>query len=520
MNPKAFDARKYYNTIGVRHQVNAKGEDVVITGSGKYSILRITARWQRALSDEVRAHTRPEVSQVVNALVWGDRSDMDAGVRDAFADSGAMHVLSVSGMHVAMIYSLLFLLLGAPGDGIFLKRLGRFIAYAVAILLYVGLTGACPAVVRAGLMILLYLFGKSMGWNTQVWNLLGFAAFMMLWLNPYLFHNIGFQLSFLAMAGILLFAKPIIRSLNFKWKPAHWTWEIVALSLAAQVFIVPVLLGQFHQFPLTFIISSIVAIPAGYIIILGAILNMLLSIFDLTFLWPLLDYSGHYFILSMKWMAGLNPAMNYAMPALAGWSIFMAAILFTAAVIYRWPKGKIVVYAFGVLSILLLIFHRSRVWSENEIIVYHSFKGLLIDISQNGHGYTVRDSVITLPQEEFAARGYRCYKDWIRNTIIGPADHFASKDILLEKNKLEINGLKILLLHNEEPVENTFPFIVLTPFTKWNAIEQIACRDHTTFFILPASLNKKFKQKVTRYFDENQIRYHDISQSGYFKISL
>mgnify|MGYP003379077168 CR=1 FL=1 len=91
---------------------------------------------------------------------------MNEEIRDAFADSGAMHVLSVSGMHMAMIYSMLLLFLGPPGAGTYARRIFRFVCYAVAIILYMGLTGACPAVVRSGLMILLYLLGKAMGWNT------------------------------------------------------------------------------------------------------------------------------------------------------------------------------------------------------------------------------------------------------------------------------------------------------------------------------------------------------------------
>ncbi|HJW31541.1 MAG TPA: ComEC/Rec2 family competence protein, partial [Saprospiraceae bacterium] len=254
LNPDAFDPRAYYLTLGIRHQITTKGNEIVIHPFSHFSILRFTAKWQKFLSDMVRAHTSPEVAQVITALVWGDRSDMASDVRQAFANSGAMHVLSVSGMHVAMIYSMLLWLLGAPGEGLLFKRIVRFVLYAVAILMYVALTGACPAVVRAGLMILLFLFGKALGWNAQVWNLLGFAAFIMLWVNPYVWHNIGFQLSFLAMAGILMYAKPIMRTFSFRFKLWQWIWEIIALSIAAQIFIVPVLLAQFHQFPLTFII--------------------------------------------------------------------------------------------------------------------------------------------------------------------------------------------------------------------------------------------------------------------------
>jgi len=523
LNPYSFDARVYYNTIGIRHQVIVKGEEIIVVTSMKFSLNRLTARWQAALSNRVRLHTSEQVAQVTNALVWGDRSDMDSDVRDAFADSGAMHVLSVSGMHVAMIYSILFLFFGAPGDGIFLKRIIRFLFYATAILLYVGLTGACPAVVRAGLMILLFLFGKTMGWNTQIWNLLGFAAFMMLWLNPYVYHNIGFQLSFLAIAGILLFAKPIIRSLSFKSKILHWTWEVVSLSLAAQVFIVPILLQQFHQFPLTFIISSIVAIPAGYIIIVGALIDVFLSFLGVDFLWLPLEYTGIYFIKSMKWMAALNPAMNYSMTPAAGWLIFLMSIIFSAGVVYQWPKGKYVAYGLGISSLLLLMIHRQTEWTGKELIIYHTFKGLLADITTDGFCYSLEEGDLTPEQIEFAARGNRCERDIISTQTFDSNHNIHTKDFTYNNHRLDFFKNSILVLNTDSiniEEEKPYTHLLINNVDSIRLVKNLICRHPDALVILPAALARKPKNSLLYFLKENDIRYYDIAQSGYFRLTL
>jgi ComEC/Rec2-related protein len=522
LNPYAFDARAYYNTIGIRHQATCKGDEIEINPVHKFSIHRITARWQATLSNTVRAHTSAQVAQVINALVWGDRSDMDSDVRDAFADSGAMHVLSVSGMHVAMIYSMLLLFFGAPGDGVFLKRVIRFMLYASFILLYVGLTGACPAVVRAGLMILLFLFGKTMGWNTQIWNLVGFAAFMMLWLNPYVYHNIGFQLSFLAIAGILLFAKPIIRSFSFKSKILHWTWEIVALSLAAQVFIVPILLKQFHQFPLTFIISSIVAIPAGYLIIVGALLNVLLSFLALNFLWAPLDFIGHYFILCMQWMAGLNPAMNYSMTPAAGWLIFLMAIIFSAGVVYQWPKGKYVAYGLGIMSLVSLVMHRHKVWSSKELIIYHTFKGVLVDFTTDGFCYSFEKGDLTTIQKAFAARGNRCARDIISIKTFVDTSNIHTADFIFKKSTLNFSKYSILVQSHDSKLideKQHYTHLLITVADTVNHVKDLVCRHPGALIILPASLPRKAKNSLIRFMKENTIDFYDIAQSGYFRLT-
>jgi competence protein ComEC len=522
MNPHSFDMRKYYKTLVIRHQLAGKASDASIYTNHRNTIQRLTARWQRNLSSIVKSHTSPASAQVINALVWGDRSDMAEDVRDAFADSGAMHVLSVSGMHVAMIYSLLMLILGAPGEGTFIRRLIRFILYAAAILLYVGLTGACPAVVRAGLMILLYLFGKSMGWNTQVWNLIGFAAFMMLWINPLLYYNVGFQLSFLAMAGLLLYAKPIMRSVACKYKLAHWTWEVVAMSLAAQVFILPVILGQFHQFPLTFIASSIVAIPAGYIVIFGAILNVILSIVHIDFLWPVLDHSCIWFVDCMKWMAGLNPSMHYSLPLIASIALTTISLLYSFALVYRWPIGKQVTYSCCGLLMIFFIQHRFIHWNKNEIIVYHNFSGLTLDVFQDGNVYNIHDTKLTPSQLDFPARGYRCHKDIIDVKSIQLEQEFVQSGFSYHDRILKVGSASMLLYSQKWllPANEPITHIIIADCKDSEQLLSFLQQHAGAHIIISASCPRKDAAKAVALLTQQGVSFYDMNSQGYFKISL
>ncbi len=522
-NPNAFDARNYYNTLSIRHQIYCKGEEIQMDSSSEKSMLRLTAQWQSSLSTLVRNNISPQVAQLTNALVWGDRSDMDNEVRDAFADSGAMHVLSVSGMHVAIIYSMLFLFLGAPGAGSFIRRLLRFISYALAILLYVGLTGACPAVVRAGLMIILYLFGKAMGWNTQVWNLLGFAAFMMLWINPYIWQNIGFQLSFLAMAGILLFSRPMIRSVSFKLILMHRIWEITVLSIVAQIFILPILLGQFHQFPLTFIISSLVAVPAGYLIVFGALLNVFLSFFGIGLAWPLLDWIGRAFIQCMKWMADLNPEMHFSLPPSGSLFMMAMAILFSIALVFKWPFGKILAYACGCLTLIILGRHRVHQWSEREMIIYHSFKGLITDITFDGRCFSLHDCDVAAGSIEFATRGYRCHRDIIDVSDICMEQEFEAMEFNFKSSILTIEQSSVLFWQDSTDVtmcENKLTHLIIDQCSDTTALQEFLIDHQSLQVIIPAHLDRKLRQSIEIFLDENQISFHDIDRDGYFIMSI
>ncbi|MEO6130651.1 MAG: ComEC/Rec2 family competence protein [Saprospiraceae bacterium] len=523
LNPYAFNAKGYYRTIGIRQQMSCKSSEVLKDSISQKSISRFTAQWQSGLSTLTRKNISPQVAQLTNALVWGDRSDMDNDVREAFADSGAMHVLSVSGMHVAIIYSMLFFFLGAPGSGNFLTRVLRFIAYALAILMYVGLTGACPAVVRAGLMIILFLFGKAMGWNTQVWNLLGFSAFIMMWINPYVWENIGFQLSYLAMAGILLYSKAIIRSLTFRYKLLHMIWEITVLSIVAQVFILPILLGQFHQFPLTFIISSLVAIPAGYLIVFGALLNVVLSFVGLSIAWPLLDWVGLAFIRIMKWMAHLNPEMHFSLPPVAGILLMAMAILFTIALVFKWPKGKTIAYlcSFGALATMSC--HRLRQWSESEMIIYHSYKGLITDITTNGRCISIHDCDLPDASIEFATRGYRCHRDIIDVSDICSEQEFAKNEIRYISSVLVTQRCSVLFWEGEinPMICNAYlTHIILDQCAELESFVDFLSDHPAVEVIIPAHLDRKLKADIQAFLNDHHYASFDIDRLGYFTIPI
>ncbi len=524
LNPNAFDARVYYITLGIRHQIFCKSDDLkLIEFSTGFSIARMTAGWQYMLTNIIRKNTSSQVAQLTNALLWGDRSDMDAEVRDAFADTGAMHVLSVSGMHVAIIYSMLLLILGPPGAGPLMHRILRFGLYTFAIILYMGLTGACPAVVRAGLMIILYLFGKSMGWHTQVWNLLGFAAFVMLWINPYVWQNIGFQLSFLAMAGILLYAKPIIRSLSLRNKILHLTWEIVALSLAAQVFIIPVLLRQFHQFPLTFIISSIVAIPAAYMMMFGALLNTVLSFIGIDFLWSALDWVGRLFISVMQLMSEWNPLMYYSLPPLGSLFLMMMAILFSVGLVFKWTFVKKIAWLCGLCTLVTLVCHRHAQWTTRDVVIYHSVKGLMMDINDKGYCYSIADCGIPPAYIEFATRGYRCKRDIINVEPVCREDGFENNIIHFEKSILRIgNHVFQIWNKNDDPecLNRKVDYLVIEDCMDINKLKEYIFQNKEVAVILPAQLNRKLRKVIQDFLTEYAISFHDIDKMGYFKIVL
>ncbi len=523
LNPHAFDLQAYYRTIGIRHQMSCADTAMQVVAGKRLALMRISAHWQYKMCKVIRSNTSDQVAQLTNALVFGERSSMDAEIRDAFSDAGAMHVLSVSGMHMAIIYSLLYLLLGPPGKGTLRKRWWRLSIYTISIILYMAITGASPAVVRAGIMIMLFILGKSMGWNTGVWNLLGFAAFLMAWQDPFIWKNIGFQLSFLAMAGILLYTQPIIRFLSFKSIVLHRIWQITAVSLAAQIFIFPLILFHFHQFPLTFALSSLIAMPAGYLIIFGALLNILLSPLSIDLLWSLFDHTGLLFLTSMQWLAEINPHMNFSMPLSTMIFLLAAAVVFTAGLMYQWTSGKPWATGCLIAAILSLSWHRTVQWTRSDLTMYHNYNGFIVDLFDKGNCYSLQDSTVSDVQVEFVARGQRVYRDMISHTRLDDHQAYARANRHFSVDGFFSSNLSVSFWSRNVIVgkkQGHTRYLVIDKSEEPELLKDFLKQNPDVFTILPANADRRLKSQLIDFLHQNNLRYHDISTAGYLSIPL
>jgi competence protein ComEC len=138
------------------------------------------------------------------------------------------------------------------------------------------LAGAQPSVLRSAVMFSCIALGELMTRKSAVLNTLALSAFGLLCYNPFWLWDLGFQLSYAAVASILVFYKPLYRRLYFPNKAVDWVWQLVALTLTAQVFTLPISLYHFHQFPVLFLATNLLAVPLSSLILLGEILLCLL----------------------------------------------------------------------------------------------------------------------------------------------------------------------------------------------------------------------------------------------------
>lgn len=203
---------------------------------------------------------------VVAAMALGDKSQLTTELRDAYAISGASHILALSGLHLGIIYTLLSLLLSRRR-----WQMVSQIVIIVSIWLFVFLVGLSASVVRSAVMVSIYAL-LSLGHRDKLSvNTLAFAAIVMLLFNPMALFDVGFQLSFMAVLTILLFS-PLLESL---WSQPflldhrlfRWLWTMLSVSCAAQIGVAPLIAYYFGRISCYFLLANLVVVSAAALIL-------------------------------------------------------------------------------------------------------------------------------------------------------------------------------------------------------------------------------------------------------------
>ncbi len=272
-NPGEFDYAGYLQNKRIYHSVYLYQKDLKIISHGNGNIVRSFAyKIRGSILNQINKYNSLSLKEYsIAAAILTGYDEIDKTQREAYSDAGVIHILSVSGLHVGVVYLMAQLLISM------IIRKGRYLFLQPVFVLcfiwfYALITGMSVPVLRASLMFSMILIGKALRLQNNNFNILAAAAFVLLLIDPLAIFDIGFQLSFGAVAGIMLFKAPIAEL----WSPKNpilvQIWNLIAISIAAQILITPLILYYFHRFPVYFMLANLFAVPlSGLIIYTGAI---------------------------------------------------------------------------------------------------------------------------------------------------------------------------------------------------------------------------------------------------------
>lgn len=309
-NPAQFDYKQYLRNRGILFTafVNTNSYRLLTAAQGANA-----SYWPENVSkwadDRFRAHiTDPAAYGLVKAMLLGRRDDLAQEQVGDYIISGAVHILSVSGMHVAIIFLAISAIFG------WLKRWswGKWIYLVVmAVLLgfYALVTGLPPSVQRAALMCMALVMAEVTGRKHYAMNTLAFSALIILLLDPCALYDVGFQLSYLAMAGIFLLYEPIYSMYYAENRITRFIWQVTALAFAAQIATFPLSLFYFHQFPTYFWLVNPLVVTFTNVLLPAALVLLLVSLSGISWLSWLVGQVVIYAAKLTDWSASLPRAL-------------------------------------------------------------------------------------------------------------------------------------------------------------------------------------------------------------------
>ncbi len=257
LNPGEFNYKRFLSYKGIYHQQYLRPFQREVTGYEPPSRLTALANRVNRLADSVFTHqvgSRPEYA-IVNAMVLGVRDDLDADLYQSYSAAGAIHLLSVSGLHVGILFFVLTWLLKRIAPS---QQHSLWVAALKLIILwfYALTTGFSAPVLRSALMFSILIGAEVSRRPHSLPNTLGVSAFVILCFDPYALFSAGFQLSYLAVAGIGAWVPALGQRLTFRYRWQNWLWKLTVVAVVAQMITFPLGVFYFHQFPTYFLVAN------------------------------------------------------------------------------------------------------------------------------------------------------------------------------------------------------------------------------------------------------------------------
>lgn len=507
LNPHQFDYAGYMQKQDVFHQLRLK-DNYVQTETVKnfdYYIGQLRDKLTQSFSIH---NFNPDVQQTLNALLLGQRQDMDTTTANNYKNAGVLHILAISGLHFAVLFYILTFLFRplkrVKGHG----QLLQLIAVLSILCGFAFITGLSASVVRSVVMFSFISIGQYLNRNANIYNSLALSMLVLLLAKPSFLFDAGFQLSYLAVIAIVWF-EPFYRKIKFsKYRAVNYFSDTLLISLAAQIGVLPISLYYFNQFPLLFLLANVVVIPLSNIILVLGLCVLILNfawIDAAIYLGKILELLVEVMNGFIAWVASFDRLVFKDIPFTLVLSISLYLVIgFTALWIYKRNYSRTV----AVLSSLLLFqcLFAFTAWdtkNKEEFIVFHNKKNTLMAHKDN--------STITIMSTDSTAAESQ-------NIIAYNKGNFnQSLKTQPLQNVVYFKGKKILILDKDALYPpNTKPdILILTNSLKIN-LERLIRQMNPGLIIADGTNYKKHLKQWEATCRNKKIPFHATAEKGFY----
>ncbi len=396
-NPDAFDYRHYLNMRGIDYIIfTSKKQWKKLPANQDFSLVHFFEHLRFNLLQVLKNNgLSGQQYAVASAILLGNDELIDPGIRHNYAGAGAVHILCVSGMHVGIVFLIFSQLLFFLNK----NKYGRIIKNILLVLIiwsYAMLTGLSPSVSRAATMISMFIAAESLQRSYNPYNILAASAFLLLVFQPMLIFNVGFQLSYAAVLGIIAFYPPLFRIFYFRIRLIRYLWAALAVSFSAQIGAFPVAAHYFHLFPNYFLLTNLAVFGLAYLILATGT-----GLLSLAWIPPLAKISGT-FLSSQVFLLNKIVVFISQLPGAVQdqlyfpWpKVFLVYLLIL--LLYMMIMKKNIRYLLAVLGSSIVLFSyqtilKAKRLQQNQVIVYAIRGHTAVDFISGLHDILLVDS--------------------------------------------------------------------------------------------------------------------------------
>lgn len=513
-NPNQFDYQKHLDNKQIYAQLYADLDEIKISSDTKKDIWYYASKLRTRIIENLdKSNFHKEELNVAVALILGQQQDISLDIIRDYQYAGAVHILSVSGLHIGFILLFVtFILKPLPNS----KR-GSFVKLIVTLLslsLFGILAGLAPSVLRSVTMFSFVAIGLFLRRSVNIYHTLLISILLILLFQPSFLFDVGFQLSYIALFFII-WLQPLLAMLwTPKKKIQKYIWNILTVSFAAQIGTLPLSIYYFHQFPGLFFVTNLIVIPLlGFIMSLG-VLVMVFALFNWVPFYPAkaLEVSIYYLDKIINKIASFESLIIKDIPLNTSLLITGYLVLIAIIIWIKNPNFKSLTFVLFTIAALQIscIQTKWEVQNQVEFVVLNIKRNTLL-LERNGFSTTLyaNDSLLKVSKKNNLISSYLSgnfstlkYKKRLQNTIY-------------------FKGTKILILDSTMVYPKTIQpdVLLLTQSTRVN-LDRVIQRLKPKIIVADGSNYKTIQKHWKQTCLKQKIPFHSTNEKGFYTINL
>ena len=511
LNPHQFDYKLYIAKQGIYQQLFLEKSDYKSVGFDGFSLTGFSAKFRDKIEEALsKYHFQTNELGVIKALLLGQRQDISKDLISDYSKAGAIHILAVSGLHVGIILLILSFIF-KPVERF---KNGKFIKSILIILIlwmFAFIAGLSASVVRAVTMFTFLAIGNAFQRKKVTEFSLIASMFFLLLVKPLFLFDVGFQLSYLAVFGIVWIQPKLYKIYTPTYQIENKIWQLITVSIAAQLGVLPLSLYYFHQFPGLFMLSNLIIIPCLGTILIGGIVIVFMALLDVL---PQFLASIYGFVISLmnsfvNWISRQEYFLfkDISLSFLLMMASYVLIILGTSFLIKKSPRKGIYFLGSILLFQSVFLFENYQKNTKKELIVFHKSRKSIVGIRVRGD-VKIYHNIDTLEVKSLnLIKTYAIGENMKPIFIKGFSDvfNFKNKDVLV------IDSLGVYQLKG---LEN--PIVVLQNSPKIN-LERLIKSLNPSYIIVDGSNYKSYVKRWKMSSKKLKTLFHYTGEKGAFK---